>query len=1168
MSEGQERPATLSEQRLSVHPVLRTNRILLSQPNSRVIKIRVDYSLNLDRPLYHGVDEIASYLNSPSGQRESRIVFLVVDRNNEDLIGDLADPTTARRTLMNQVTDERFLRSNTRSGYQRVPLHSVLTQNMDRNNYTTVTEVQNSTQYEVHGQIEIEYKFLHDGDEPLSKISVFDDEYNPRDPVSFNVSRLHLVGFIETPYLRHGDYDAQTTPQELMTIPLTEITYDLLLSDTSDQVTSTALLRPPSKREIFYVNDNDPRFSEINLRPYSGPAHYHEEPVDGYVGWMAGHAAGAMGPKLDVRIVPNHKVTVDAPPWNSEPIRPSIGQLGVYEETGSSLQSMVKSFLSPEELNTSRFATEMLKASIAAATRNNRSSFVEPWSRTHTWITKDGNEDDQNLDSSYNCIIGVKFLEILENHSPFGRLISHFKQIAVQSIGQRNPRLRIAKSMLKKFVDSSGILNLSIVRRRLDQRPYNNNDQDTKTYHDFEENQKNKIIVQTSDAQITGASVVFPARWDTAELEEVRVDFEQFVNLDQSESTQQRANAIERTRQSSVADGIYATRSFLLRDYELFYNLDYGKYTYDIDLAILDGSKSIVKGFRQDLVAAKQKVEILLEVLSSPIVRDTSGRMITGIYDYHNRRFYNVKPDLRQQTLRAAKDLIGRFRDCTVLLTGEDPISSDENFEEALAKCDPGLHSSTLDSLKYLITESDKSIKSLEKLLSDVFLESGEAASNNTNEIHVPNATGHSAPILHIRCNTGIVHDASDTLKMVADYGIFSSRTGDGALSRFIRSAQSQIAVRTLDANPAGGAPLFEDYGVTGNSNTNILNPTANIRAGRDLLSIDTESFLPIEFTVMQGRRLDVSPSEPMQFTVENPRVNTSGGSRPAYSPAAALKTSLPTFPNMNITRRSIPSFGAPIVKMDAPGSILKIKKSDFDLLASSERAIKESKILTMMQEDSHVLGAAVKSSAFDARFLSSTVGGMSNSFSGFDISSSSKDITSAVLNSIAIDSSLLSDGVKSSLAGTMVDSQTEDDFLRKIDENYKELRAIKDTLKGLYNVFSRLVTITKISLPASFDTTRSKDLFENGEAATMEKPELEITQTPFQKKAARFVEFSKMGDRKTFNPGDAMKRISDLSGTAAGPSEVKVVKLFKLEQVGVSDNIPNVNNALMMELN
>ena len=1166
MSEVENNPATLSDQRAAVYPILKTNRILLSQPRAGTIKLRIDFSLNLERPSYSGRDELTEFITQQHSRalraKPAQISFLVLDRDGESLISDLHDPNVSRRTLLNRASDDRFAKIQNSGAYQRIPIKDVLLQNTDRSNYATVTDIFETAHYEVHSTLEFEVEISPNG-EPGGGGSVFGSGFlNSPDYDRSALSRLHLVGFIETPYMRHGDYNVNEVPQELMSIPVTEITYDNLLRESTDQVTGATLLRPPVTREIFYIEDDSPEFSSINLRPYAGPAHYHDasNPADGYIGWMAGHTVDNMGPKLSVRSVPNLKVSVEAPPWNSQPVSPSIGQPGVYQETGESLGDYVDSIMASRGSNDPvQRGARLVAASVAAATRSNRASFVEPWSRKHVWITKDQNEDDENLDSSYNCIIGVKFLEILEHYSPFGRLITHFREIASRESSNNSPDVALAKTMLSRFMENSRILDMSIVRRRLDQRPYNNNDQDTKTYHDFEENQKNRIIVQAFDSPGQSDRLV-PARWATAEVEEVRVDLGQ-PRILRDESYQQRTSASAETRNTYVADEIYSTRSFLLRDYELFYNLDYGKYTYDIDLIVLDGSKSLVNEFKRDLITSKLRLEKLLETLSTPVIRTEQGRFVSGMYDYHNRRFHEVESSLRDQWVSAALRLVTDSRNSVVLMTGVDPFPRARDIEMVVSAADPARQTTTIENLNYLVVESEKIINSLGILLQEAFLESGEAASNNAEEVHVPNATGHAAPIIQVSCNTGIVHDASDTLKMVADYGIFSTRPGDGALNRFLQSARAQSLSGAISDVYSGLGSIFEDMGDFGGRFSNPRIPNFNTA---DLISADSSVFMPIEFSVMQGRRLEVIPGAPMQFTRENPEVAQTQPPRSTYSMPRSSNISSGQF----APRKSIPV--KPVFAANAlqRGSVIKINKKDFDLMDLGSQSIKEAKILTMMQEESHTLGSAVKSPAFDARFLASTVGGMTNTFSGFDISASGKDITTAALKSVAVDSSLLSDGIKSSLVDTVIESQTEDEFLRKVDENYKELLAIKSNLKGLYGVFNRLVSITKISFPSSFDRERSKSLFENGPDKNLQKPKLEISQTPFQKKGAKFVEFSKTGDSKMYNPSGALKRIADLSKSPVKTNDLKVVKLFKLEQVGSKDNIANVNNALMMELN
>ena len=126
------------------------------------------------------------------------------------------------------------------------------------------------------------YKYSMD----FSKLDTFDD-----------TSSLSFVSFLDM------DFDLSPKISSLSTGG--PICYEMVLF--ADE---NGILQVPKKRNIFYTINSDP--SQPG-QPYSGPAHYHsqENPApDGYIGWMAGHSQGSMGPKLQMIEIDNQKITM------------------------------------------------------------------------------------------------------------------------------------------------------------------------------------------------------------------------------------------------------------------------------------------------------------------------------------------------------------------------------------------------------------------------------------------------------------------------------------------------------------------------------------------------------------------------------------------------------------------------------------------------------------------------------------------------------------------------------------------------------------------------------------------------------------------------------------------------------------------------------------------
>ena len=396
------------DNRTSFYPVIRINRVHLSQTDNLSLKIRIDYSLNLSRPGHRSTEDvITNFLNHRSGRNNVNVSFMVLDSRNESLIADFFKYSTLVTTMMNRAQDDRFAVLAETSGWQQVPLRDALVQSADFESRTTATDMGGETHYETHNFVEFEYH-MHELFTNLSPgQSIFQETANTSF-VSLEDTTLsqglHLVAFLEMPY-EHFERIETVVPEELRSMPLTEMVYETLLVPTQ-----FGAMRPPIDRKIYFVNDNDPSFSSINNLPYSGPA-FFENGI-----WYAG-TVNNLGPKLEIRRVPNTKVSVDAPPLASSSELPHLNH-SLFQETGDSLESYIRN-----NTNTSLFLTRaqmanaLVKNSISAMTARKR-SFIEPWSYKHTWITAEDDSVEEGLRSSYNCIFGIKYYDLLKKAGP------------------------------------------------------------------------------------------------------------------------------------------------------------------------------------------------------------------------------------------------------------------------------------------------------------------------------------------------------------------------------------------------------------------------------------------------------------------------------------------------------------------------------------------------------------------------------------------------------------------------------------------------------------------------------------------------------------------------------------------------------------------------------
>lgn len=1114
------------DNRTNHYPIIRINRAHISQTDNFSLKIRIDYSLNLTRPGFNGTkDVITDYLNSPEARDGVNISFMVLDDRNESLVREFFNYPSLINTMLNRHSDDRFARFDETGGWQSIPLRDALLQSSDLELRTTVTDMGGESHYETYNFIEFEYR-LHDF---FSNIvpgqSVFQEtagtDLSSLDNTSLKAG-LHLVAFMEMPYMTYIQ-SLVNTPEELKSFPITEMVYERLL-----QPTGNGALRPPQSRKIYFINDNNPDFSNINGLPYTGPAFF----TNGF--WYAG-TDGNIGPRLQIRVVPNTKVSVDAPPLASESLLPAFNQ-SLRQEVGQDLEDYIRSNQSTSLFTSRSKIAELMVADSIAAMSHKKNHFIEPWSYKHTWITAVDDEVDGQLGSSYNCIFGIKYYDLIKNNTSFGGLMDYH-------YGLQDRR---SKDIVRDIYKKTKIMNMRITRRRLSHDAFNNNDQCAPTYTDFEENQSNPVIIQTADYSTPGIDFLVAGirkvQNAQASIEEVRLNLEVDEN-----STQE--NTINELTREEIEQGTFVTRSdlltrsFMIKDYELYYNLDHGKYTYDVEVIIKDGSRELLEEYISKLRTAIRGYSSQIAFLSAAVIRNPAGQIEQGFYDYQVRRFFGVTAGDAVAFASRVNRLLQDINTSVYFLTGRVPFPGHSQqpgteFFEMISRLDPRSGTTRVEDMEFLREESNKILSSLEGLLESAFLKQKSPKPSSYVEVHVPNATANNSSFIFAKAKTGIIHDAEDTSKLVTDFGIY------GGLDQFLRRARAEAFSDDLQTElpPTSTPPIVQDFPTPYGDIVPPLRPE---------IDFNLEYMEPLSFLTLNAPRLDIAT--PL-FTLPTARLQLEGTLDPITNP---IRKPMQSYEN------TFQPASAPYATSRAA---VRVTKTDFINSNFTQKSIKENKILALASPGSHLMGLASKDPSFDARHIPSSVGNIDVFFGGKAFNSDYREVAKFAIQKLPLKFAALTDDLKKTIIDELIDSVDVEQFTTRIEDNYKELSDMRDHLGDVYSMFNRLMSLGDFAIKTNIFSKTQETRFKFGLEKDTTEIVSEYNKDPFQKKRANLVSFDLKGN--TVKHASMTKATQGFRSnrTLKRKTKIKEVKLFKLEVNAVKDNIATVNNAVLVE--
>ena len=483
----------------------------------------------------------SSWLSSSDFKRYVKFYFLLIPDAMASLASDLQNPTTRMLYLSNSnfgLTPDLNWRSNfSENMITEVDLLEVL-----QDNFNTTTPVS-----------DLDYMSVNDIYFEAT-ISTNNLDYSTSD-------RWHLLGF------SHIDLNAITEDYGLspsVFAPLGgNMSYDLLL----EKLDGETLHPPKTVDALFTVSGN----------PYYGEAHYHDEQSPGpmgYIGWMAGHSS-EMGERLTSSPVPYNKVVAKgfllSEAFNS-------GYDGSIDYSFSNNLSRIASTGTGDSLLSALSATndfiENASNSVSTAQRmkntaiqssvSNSANLFDRNQLSFVRVEEDPTRPSGVSDSSHHgALFFLNFLQLIKNNSELFWLIE----------AHENSQSDNSLSVLRDIYKESRIARISVHRRRLTNSTTGNTSLTENDYEFYDDNEIEKEIIST--AQPAGSISLKSKGSAAGSIEEM------FFETSESRPSKYRA--------------------LFLKDYDLFHNVNYGRYTYLIDFMFQDGIKLVVQSAIREL---------------------------------------------------------------------------------------------------------------------------------------------------------------------------------------------------------------------------------------------------------------------------------------------------------------------------------------------------------------------------------------------------------------------------------------------------------------------------------------------------------------------------------------------------------------------------------------
>ena len=112
-------------------------------------------------------------------------------------------------------------------------------------------------------------------------------------------------------------------------------------------------------------------------------------------------------------------------------------------------------------------------------------------------------------------------------------------------------------------------------------------------------------------------------------------------------------------------------RFFCIKDYDLFHNVQTGRYRHNLRLTLVDGVYTVITRILEKVNSSAEEVNKMIIDASQPVIRDQLGLYVQGSYDYNARDFHSSfrRKDFSSVVRRA----LAAFSDSTYFFSGAKP---------------------------------------------------------------------------------------------------------------------------------------------------------------------------------------------------------------------------------------------------------------------------------------------------------------------------------------------------------------------------------------------------------------------------------------------------------------------------------------------------------------
>ena len=476
------------------------------------------------------------------------------------------------------------------------------------------------------------------------------------------------------------------------------MTYDLLL-DKNEQ----GKLFTPRTRRILTLQDGT---------PYTGEYHKHtaQNPGSGgYIGFMAGaenHPNMANMPRLKTTYVPNNKVVaryfIDDSEFNSGyfggPIR------NMLEDEGSFGAGIYPNY----ELFT---ANKISMADENAMLRSETSDVINKFYQnpdntpgakiiadTKSWITIPRGED---LKSYYGVKFSLDFRSLVKSNSRYGSFIDLVRQNGPVIVGGEEVTEETLLSLTR-------ISSMKVHRRRMSNSPRSNNPMGTADYDRYSNDEPDRFLIQSEDLKtddefrktLLNASNPPKRRRRNASILS-RLGMARVESITRPGMPDKIADISEIPLAVDPNDPASTfKRTFLVRDYELFEKINFGYYTYIVEITLEDR----IKNFLIEKIARFEKLMSQYKIFLADASKIyTGGKRYFGA---DTRRF--MEPIEREDSIDLEKGNYiyesGKFTDN--FKNNLSPASYDEKTRILVGM---------FDSLSRLVFQTDSRVEEIEQ---------------------------------------------------------------------------------------------------------------------------------------------------------------------------------------------------------------------------------------------------------------------------------------------------------------------------------------------------------------------------------------------------------------------------------------------------------------------